>query len=120
MSLRKYLLLPQVLRLSLHAPRDQRQTWERYWSEIGSTGPQGQVLWDADVRDELDATVGHLRVYGDMSLPVVDLGCGNGRQARALAAYAPRVVGIDGSESAVKRATEESDGVPNAEFRVAD
>ena len=120
MSLRKYLLLPQVLRLSLHAPRDQRQAWERYWSEIGSTGPGGQVLWDADVRGEIDATVGRLRVHGDMSLPLVDLGCGNGRQARTLAAYASRVVGLDAAESAVRRAADESEDVPNAEFRQAD
>jgi SAM-dependent methyltransferase len=119
-ALRKYLLLPLVLRTSWRAPRDQREAWERYWSEIGSTGPQGQVLWDAGVRDELDATVGRLRFHGDMRLPVVDLGCGNGRQARQLAAYAPRVIGLDASESAVKRATEEADGVPNVEFRVAD
>ena len=120
MTLRKYLLLPQVLRHSLRASRDQREAWERYWSEIGSTGRHGQVLWDADVRDDLDATVARLREHGDLGLPIVDLGCGNGRQARALAAYVPRVVGLDCSESAVKRATEESDGVPNAEFRVAD
>jgi SAM-dependent methyltransferase len=120
MSMRKYLLLPQVLRLSLHTPRDQGEAWELYWSEIGSTGRRGQVLWDADVHDELDAAVARLRVHGDLGLPVVDLGCGNGRQARALAAYAPRVVGVDVSQSAVKRATEESDTVPNAEFRVAD
>jgi SAM-dependent methyltransferase len=107
-----------VLRLSLRAPRDQRLAWERYWAEIGSTGPRGQVLWDADVRDELAATVARLRVHADMSLPLVDLGCGNGRQARALAAYAPRVVGIDAAESAVRRAGDESEGVPNAEFRV--
>ena len=120
MSMRKYLLLPQVLRLSLLAPRDQRQAWERYWSEIGSTGAGGQVLWDADVRGELDATVGRLRVHGDMSLPLVDLGCGNGRQARTLAAYASRVVGLDAAESAVRRAADESEDVPNAEFRPAD
>jgi SAM-dependent methyltransferase len=119
-SLRKYLLLPQVLRLSLLAPRDQRQAWERYWSEIGSTGPHGQVLWDAGVRDEMDAAIGRLRVHADMSLPVVDLGCGNGRQARALAAYASRVVGLDAAESAVRRAADESEDVPNAEFRHAD
>ena len=120
MPLRKYLLLPQVIRLSLLAPRDQRQAWERYWAEIGSTGAGGQVLWDADVRAELDATVGRLRVHGDLSLPIVDLGCGNGRQARTLAAYAPRVVGLDAAESAVRRAADESEDVPNAEFRVAD
>jgi SAM-dependent methyltransferase len=119
-SKRKYLLLPQVIRLSLRAPRDQRQAWERYWSEIGSTGPHGQVFWDAGVRDELDAAIGRLRVHADMSLPLVDLGCGNGRQARTLAAYAPRVVGLDASESAVHRARQESEDVPNAEFRVAD
>jgi 2-polyprenyl-3-methyl-5-hydroxy-6-metoxy-1,4-benzoquinol methylase len=118
--MRKYLLLPQVIRLSLGAPRDPRQAWERYWSEIGSTGPHGQVLWDADVRGELDATVARLRVHGDMGLPLVDLGSGNGRQARALAAYTPRVVGLDAAESAVRRATDESEGVPNVEFRVAD
>jgi SAM-dependent methyltransferase len=51
----------------------------------------------------------------------VDVGCGNGRYTRALAAHFPKVLGVDVSTNAVARARRESEGGPsNVEYRVAD
>jgi SAM-dependent methyltransferase len=122
MSWRKYLLIPQLSLYGLAAPRDQRRAWERYWSRARGTGVLGDVLWDADQAAEVEAVARHLGEHADLSLPMLDVGCGNGRQARALARLAPRVVGIDASSAAVERARLETADAPeggDAEFRVA-
>ncbi|MEU9210828.1 amino acid adenylation domain-containing protein [Streptomyces sp. NPDC048415] len=94
--------------------------WEQYWASVDSTGRGGDVLWDADDADEmrwlLDATARHL----DPALPVVDLGCGNGRYARALATRFRTVVGVDVSPTAIARAREEGAGLDNLSFDVLD
>jgi SAM-dependent methyltransferase len=118
MGWRKYLLIPQLAWYGLRAPRNQRRAWERYWSRA-HTGPAGDVLWDAGHPEEAETVAARLRTHADPTLPMVDLGCGNGRQARAMAELASRVVGIDGSPAAVARARQESDDA-NVEFRVGD
>ena len=104
MTWRRYLLVPRLLLTSLAAPRSPRRAWERYWSGVDRTGPGGQVLWDTDEPAEFERTAAHLREHADLSLPMVDLGCGSGRQAHALTALAPRVVGLDGAPAAVAHA----------------
>jgi SAM-dependent methyltransferase len=126
MSLRKYLLIPQLSVYALRAPRDQAHAWERYWSGVDSTGATGEVLWDADQPAEAEAVAAQLQTHADLTLPLVDLGCGNGRQARALARLAPRVVGIDASPAAIERANleaaepAEGSDAGSLEFMVAD
>lgn len=72
---RKYLLLPRLIRLSRSAPKDRPLAWDRYWAGITSTGPGGEVLWDAGTDHEFlgyrDILLRHL----DPMLPVVDVGC---------------------------------------------
>ncbi len=128
MTWRRYLLIPQVVWHALRAPRDQVVAWDRFWSGVGRTGPDGDVFWDAGRPAELEAVLGRLRAHADLGLPLVDLGCGNGRQARALAGVAPRVIGIDRSAAAIGRARRESaqavpdggTGTGEVEFRVVD
>lgn len=125
MSLRKYLLIPQLSLYGLRAPRDQGSAWERYWSGVRSTGANGEVLWDADQPAEVEAVAAQLQAHIDPTLPLVDLGCGSGRQARALARarLASQVLGIDASAAAIARAQlEAAEGSDrwNLEFRVAD
>ena len=120
MSARKYLLIPQLLWYGLRAPRAQSAAWNRFWSSIERTGPDGQVLWDAASREELDGVLARVDAHMDRTLPLVDLGCGNGRYARALASRFPRVVGVDVSPSAVARAQEESRGTATVSFRTLD
>jgi methylase of polypeptide subunit release factors len=52
-------------------------------------------------------------------VPIVDLGCGSGRQARALAALAPRVLALDGSAAAIGHARRAASDAP-VEYRVED
>ena len=120
MSWRKFLVIPQLIYYGARAPKTQRAAWERYWSGIERTGPAGQVLWDADSEAERDELLSVLGANADLRLPLVDVGCGNGRFSRALATHAPRVLGIDPSESAIGHARRESGDAANLAFRVAD
>jgi tRNA/tmRNA/rRNA uracil-C5-methylase (TrmA/RlmC/RlmD family) len=64
------------------------------------------VLWDAANQEELDGVVARVLAHMDQSLPLVDVGCGNGRFSRLLAAHFPKVLGVDISAHAIKRANE--------------
>lgn len=118
MTWRKYLLIPRLVVTSIGAPRSPLRAWERYWSGVRRTGPDGDVLWDTGEPAEFDLVAGQLREHAE-TLPIVDLGCGSGRQARALARLAPRVVGIDGSAAAIAHARRDPAG-PAVEFRTGD
>jgi SAM-dependent methyltransferase len=120
MALRKFLLLPQLIWYGARAPRDQGRAWDKFWAGIARTGPGGEVLWDAASAEELDGVRARLLGRMDRSLPLVDVGCGNGRFSRLLAAHFPRVLGIDVSRSAIERARDESRGVENVAYRVLD
>lgn len=116
---RRLALVPHVVRLSRSAPREAGGRWDGYWAGVGATGDAGDVLWDSDRPDEARRYVDLLAEHADPARPVVDVGCGNGRFTRALAARFPRTVGVDLSPHAVELARRESgDGGP--EFRAAD
>jgi SAM-dependent methyltransferase len=120
MALGKLLLIPQLIWYSARAPRDQGKAWDRFWAGIAKTGPGGEVLWDAASKEELDGVLARALAHMDKGLPVVDVGCGNGRFARLLAPHFPKVLGIDVSPAAIARAKDESRGVDNVTFRVLD
>ncbi|MFY9633820.1 MAG: class I SAM-dependent methyltransferase [Cellulosimicrobium cellulans] len=117
---RKYLILPKLLSLSRSAPKDRAIAWDRYWAGIASTGAQSDVLWDSGSDHELLGYRGILDRHFDSSLPVVDVGCGHGGFSRALAAFSPRVIGVDVSGHAVARARHESAGITNVSFLARD
>lgn len=118
MSWRKFTVIPQLMWYGIRAPRDQATAWDRYWGEIEKTGLDGQVLWDAASQVELDAVLARVKTHFDVSLPIVDVGCGNGRFTRALAALFPKALGVDFSAQAVERARSESKGAVT--FQVLD
>lgn len=120
MSWGKYLLLPQLISYAVRAPRDPAKAWDRFWSGIRRTGSQGEVLWDTEHPGEIEDVLGHMRRHFPPDLPVIDVGCGNGRFTRILAAHFPKVVGVDVSSHAIERAREESSGITNLSFHVAD
>lgn len=120
MPLSKYLLIPQLIWYGARSPRDQGMAWDRFWASIECTGPDGEVLWDAASADELNGVRAHALAHMATDLPVVDVGCGNGRFSRLLAGSFPRVLGIDVSEHAVRRAQNESGDVDNVTYRVLD
>lgn len=120
MPLGKYLLIPQLVWYGARSPRDQGMAWDRFWASIQRTGPDGEVLWDAASADELNGVRAQALAHMATDLPVVDVGCGNGRFSRLLAGSFPRVLGVDVSAHAVKRAEDESGDVDNVTYRVLD
>jgi SAM-dependent methyltransferase len=119
MRWRRALLGVHVVRQGMRAPRDRSVRWDRYWARVARTGDGGDVLWDAGGSAEADRYLALLVEHAPPGRPVVDVGCGNGRFTRALAARFP-AVGVDVSEHAVARARAESAGVAGTEFRVLD
>jgi SAM-dependent methyltransferase len=118
----RILLLPKLARLSSRAPRDENTAWEKYWNGIRKTGFQGEVLWDSGSAAELQRYEEHLRPHLDLSLPVVDIGCGNGSFTRWLGTVFPQALGVDVSASAIGRAQAEAtaEGAANVRFMVLD
>lgn len=113
-------MVPEVVRLASRTPRSSTEAWERYWNAVRTTGTQGEVLWDADIGPEADQYSTVLDGRMDTSLPIVDVGCGNGQWTRWLAGRFPAAVGVDVAASAVRRAADESDGVQGVSFRTLD
>jgi 2-polyprenyl-3-methyl-5-hydroxy-6-metoxy-1,4-benzoquinol methylase len=91
-----------------------RDAWEGYWKDTSSAS--GEAIWDSD--PSLTA-IPHMELFAPhavASLPVVDLGCGNGTQTRYLATRFPRAIGVDLSHTAIEHAlSADTEGV--AEFR---
>jgi SAM-dependent methyltransferase len=119
-ALKKYLMVPKLVRLSAGAPKDHHIAWDRFWSGVKTTGATGDVLWDSGSDHELQGYLGRLRLHLDPELPVVDIGCGNGSFTRQLARHFPHAVGVDVSPHAVRRAETESNGLPNVSYSVRD
>ncbi|SDX17019.1 Methyltransferase domain-containing protein [Arthrobacter sp. yr096] len=118
-ALRKYLLIPRLIRLSSAAPKDPRTAWDQFWGNIRSTGATGDVLWDSGSDHELNGYLPKL-AHLDPALPVVDVGCGNGSFTRLLAQHFPHALGLDYSANAVDRARQEAADITTASFAVCD
>jgi SAM-dependent methyltransferase len=114
------LLAPRVAWLSRRTPKDLTAGWEHYWSSIRATGVGGDVLWDAGDLGEMQAYLRVMRTHLDTSLPIIDIGCGNGRFTRQLVPVFRSVVGIDLSPSAIAVANSESTDSSVVEFRTLD
>ena len=78
------------------------------------------MLWDVAERSELDWCLQRAGQHFDPALPVVDVGCGNGRFTRLRAERFPVVVGVDVAASALRLADAESAGQPRVSYRVLD
>lgn len=115
-------LLGHLLRIRLRegSPRHYAEHWDSYWRSIHRTGPEGEVLWDADPERAMADDLPRLLRWFEPTLPVIDVGCGNGSESRLLARRFLRVVGVDVSIAAVERARRESAGVDGCEFRRLD
>ncbi|MFB8212360.1 class I SAM-dependent methyltransferase [Streptomyces sp. NPDC056010] len=85
-----------------------REAWEGYWA--ATSDEPGAAIWDSG--PDLSA-IPHSRLllpHADATLPVVDLGCGNGTQTRHLATLFPRALGVDLSEAAIEHARKADPG----------
>ncbi|OPC79686.1 SAM-dependent methyltransferase [Embleya scabrispora] len=78
------------------------RAWEGFWAE--NTGEPGEAFWDADAALTAAPHIELFAAHVDPTLPIVDLGCGNGTQTRYLAGRFPRAMGVDLSPSAVAHA----------------
>ncbi|MEU3250754.1 class I SAM-dependent methyltransferase [Streptomyces sp. NPDC006997] len=95
-----------------------RDAWEGFWQE--ASDEPGAVFWDA----EPALTAGrHLALFEphlvEPTLPLLDLGCGNGTQTRFLADRFPHVIGLDLSAAALDHARR-ADPAGQATYRVLD
>ncbi|MEU4502278.1 class I SAM-dependent methyltransferase [Streptomyces sp. NPDC024089] len=79
-----------------------REAWEGYWSATSDT--PGEAIWDSDPSLTSVPDTELLLPHADTSLPVVDLGCGNGTQTRYLATRFARAIGVDLSYAAIEHA----------------
>jgi SAM-dependent methyltransferase len=118
--LQKYLLIPRLIWFGINAPKDQKAAWNRYWSSVKSTGRDGEAHWDAGSEAELGEALDRVRTHMDLSLPILDLGCGNGRHSRLLAKHFPKVLGVDVSPQAIEKAVEETSDREKISYRVLD
>ena len=100
--------------------RDYSGQWNSYWSTVDQTGINGEVLWDNAPRHASEEDLMRFTEYMDDDLPILDLGCGNGRQSRFLAQHFSQVIGVDVSANATQQAQQESATTTNVTFRVFD
>jgi SAM-dependent methyltransferase len=117
---KRIFIAAHVVRLRRRAPREVSGRWEQFWVGVRTTGDGGDVLWDASDAAESSRYLDLLAEHADLALPVVDVGCGNGRFTRALAGRFPSAVGVDLSPAAVALATAESAHTPGATFLALD
>lgn len=75
--------------------------WERFWGDLPAGEPP---VWETDPIHAAERDVKTMAAHADMSLPLVDVGCGTGTQTRAFARHLSRVLGVDFSPAAVNRA----------------
>jgi SAM-dependent methyltransferase len=120
MSWRKLLLLPSLIRHGARAPRALPEAWEDYWQGVSETGRKGDVLWDPAHDVELQFCLQKLGAGADRALPVIDVGCGNGRFTRALSSLFEPALGLDLAPSAVKRAGVETAEAAKVSYRCLD
>jgi SAM-dependent methyltransferase len=120
MSWRKYLLVPGLVVKGFGPSPRPRAAWEGFWRAVHRTGPEGDVLWDGAGEAELAWWRATAPAHLDASLPLLDMGCGNGRLSRMFAGMFPSVLGVDLAAAAVEVAQRESGNTPGVRFRQLD
>lgn len=97
--------------------RSYAQRWESYWSEVTEKGTR--VVWDVPKEDGVAQDWSNIQPNVDLSLPMIHLGCGHGRQTAFFGDHFERVLGLDISPSAIERAQRENPH-EHVEYRVVD
>lgn len=105
-------------RLKSGSPRDYFGQWDSYWKTIQKTGRGGEVLWDNVPERASAEDLRRFKAQMNPNLPLIDLGCGNGRQSRFLARHFKKIVGVDVSPAAIDLARQETTEEKNVEYRV--
>jgi SAM-dependent methyltransferase len=92
--------------------------WEAFYEKTYVKGA-GKALWEVPASESVGQDFLAFSAVFDRDLPVLDIGCGTGAQARYLASHFPRVLGIDAAKTAVQLALE-AGNPPNLDFWTAD
>ena len=116
-------LAARVAVLSLHRPSRPDRRWDAFWRGVSQGSLREPVIWDAapgagneEIRHHLQVMAGAM----DTSLPVIDLGCGNGTITRRLTDIFASVLGVDVSPQAVAAAHSAQPQVAGLSFRSLD
>jgi SAM-dependent methyltransferase len=88
--------------------------WESYWGSVA--GADEEVFWDSAPATGAALDLPRFQAFADESLPLVDVGCGNGTQTRFFADHFDRVIGVDVSEIAIRAARDRA-SAPNIDYR---
>ena len=94
--------------------------WEDFWQEVLASEQAQGTLWDADTARAIEEDSARFVPHFDPTLPLLDLGCGAGRQTIELARHWGSVVGVDKSAAAVRLAQSISPDGTGITFRVVD
>ena len=100
-----------------HPASHYRSIWDSYWGSL--SGSEGEVFWDSAPASGAALDLPRFEALADRTLPLVDVGCGNGTQTRFLAGHFERVIGVDVSEGAVASARAGA-AAANIDYRVLD
>jgi SAM-dependent methyltransferase len=92
--------------------------WDSYWRRIVVNKLQSRVLWESDPERSAWEDMERFRPYINEELPLLDLGCGSGKQTKFLAQYFRRVIGVDVSPTVVEHAQRTSGDSSSVEWRV--
>lgn len=116
-------LAARVAVLSLHRPSRPDRRWDAFWRGVSQGSLREPIIWDAapgagneEIRHHLQVMAGAM----DTSLPVIDLGCGNGTITRRLTDIFASVLGVDVSPQAVAAAHSAQPQVAGLSFRSLD
>lgn len=93
------------------------QLWEAFWSDLPEG--TGQAFWDCPAAQGVASHVKLFLPYFDRTIPLLDLGCGNGTQTRYLAGLFSQVIGADIAAAALARAREQNPA-PNVVYTPLD
>lgn len=85
-----------------------QRVWENYWKSL--SGAPGEVLWDVPPEQAAALDLAVFVDHVDPSLPMIDIGCGNGTQTRFLAEHFLTVIGTEISSQALAVAAQDDPG----------
>ncbi|MEV4255623.1 methyltransferase domain-containing protein [Spirillospora sp. NPDC049652] len=92
--------------------------WENYWHQV-DRGELAEPPWNAASGETPVPYLAIMQQALPADLPLVDMGCGDGRLTRHLSRHYDRVMGLDVSASAIARARQDP-GASNVEYEVLD
>ena len=93
------------------------RNWDNFWRE--TVRKEGAILWDCEPEGAIAYDYERFRSHMDPSLPMIDLGCGHGRQTRFLAEHYEQSFGLDISGEAIRLARR-TNSMPRLEYRQFD